>query len=499
MRVLVWPGLILMLLLLALPAAQAGEGEQRHPASSAAEKALEALKLRMDARIKEGELLAKAGRIEEALEAYRSVGKLYEQGMAQIQRLIAGLGRVKQPVLNDRPWEGPPPDKAETDLGAFSGRSPARRGATHNAATAIELALAWLKAHQSPNGSWQAAGFADWCNGKPVPLGEAKPDGRGKEVYDVGVTGLALLAYAGAGHTYRGKGPYAETVAKGLRYLKTKQDAEGCIGARTNQHFIYNHGIATLALLESYGMTRSPIHQAACQKALNFISMAQNPYMGWRYGVRPGDNDTSVTVWMVMCLKSALVVNEADKRAGRDASFKLNPSAFAGAKNWIDKMTDPEYGRVGYNARGTGPARPQEMMDRFPADKSEAMTAAGICARIFMGEDPRKSALIRKGADLMAKKLPVWNRADGSIDMYYWYYGTLAMFQIGGKHWRDWSRALKANVVRQQRLDTTTCGVKGSWDPIGPWGPDGGRVYSTAMMALCLQTAFRYTRVFGSK
>ncbi|MCZ6786390.1 MAG: hypothetical protein O7E54_04410, partial [Planctomycetota bacterium] len=26
----------------------------------------------------------------------------------------------------------------------------------------------------------------------------------------------------------------------------------------------------------------------------------------------------------------------------------------------------------------------------------------------------------------------------------------------------------------------------GSWDPIGPWGPDGGRVYSTAVMVLCL-------------
>ena len=26
----------------------------------------------------------------------------------------------------------------------------------------------------------------------------------------------------------------------------------------------------------------------------------------------------------------------------------------------------------------------------------------------------------------------------------------------------------------------------GSWDPIGPWGYAGGRVYSTALMAMCL-------------
>ena len=46
---------------------------------------------------------------------------------------------------------------------------------------------------------------------------------------------------------------------------------------------------------------------------------------------------------------------------------------------------------------------------------------------------------------------------------------------------------------------TSFCLYKGSWDPIGPWGQDGGRVYSTAMMAMCLQVYFRYPKVFGAK
>ena len=33
--------------------------------------------------------------------------------------------------------------------------------------------------------------------------------------------------------------------------------------------------------------------------------------------------------------------------------------------------------------------------------------------------------------------------------------------------------------------------VKGSWDPKGAWGREGGRVYSTAMMALTLEVLFR--------
>ena len=49
------------------------------------------------------------------------------------------------------------------------------------------------------------------------------------------------------------------------------------------------------------------------------------------------------------------------------------------------------------------------------------------------------------------------------------------------------------------RKDGIYCTYKGSWDPKGPWGPDGGRVYSTAMMALCLEVYYRYDRVFGTK
>ena len=40
---------------------------------------------------------------------------------------------------------------------------------------------------------------------------------------------------------------------------------------------------------------------------------------------------------------------------------------------------------------------------------------------------------------------------------------------------------------------------KGSWDPIGPWGFAGGRVYSTALMTLTLEVYFRYSQVLGSR
>ena len=288
-------------------------------------------------------------------------------------------------------------------------------------------------------------------------------------------------------------------MAGGLRYLRNTQDAEGCFGARASGHYVYNHAIAALAMVEAYGMTGSSLYRSPAQRGLDFISLARNPYFAWRYGVKPGDNDTSVTGWMMMALKSAKLVNAGETKAGRPAPLVYDEEAFEGIKAWVDKMTDPDTGRVGYQVRGSGAARPEALSDRFPSDKSESMTAVGVLARIFLGENPNASDTIRKGAGLCAQRLPSWNREDGSIDIYYWYYATLAMFQVGGEPWRKWEAAMKPAIIDTQRKDGTYCLDKGSWDPIDVWGEDGGRVYSTACLAMCLEVWYRYDRVSGTR
>ena len=126
------------------------------------------------------------------------------------------------------------------------------------------------------------------------------------------------------------------------------------------------------------------------------------------------------------------------------------------------------------------------------------MTGVGMLARIFIGEDPRRSEIIQKGAKLCAALAPTWNPTDGSIDMYYWYYATLAMFQVGGGHWRKWNAALQeaAGLFQHGPHDGAQAG---SWDPAGVWGEEGGRVYATAVMTLCLEVAYRYEKVFGAR
>ena len=55
---------------------------------------------------------------------------------------------------------------------------------------------------------------------------------------------------------------------------------------------------------------------------------------------------------------------------------------------------------------------------------------------------------------------------------------------------------VKAAVLDSQRMDGAH---RGSWDPLGPWGHSGGRVYSTALMVLNLEVYFRYGQLIGAR
>jgi hypothetical protein len=260
------------------------------------------------------------------------------------------------------------------------------------------------------------------------------------------------------------------------------QDEDGVFGPRAARDFMYDHAIATLAICDAFWMTRNPRYKMPAQQGLDFIAKARNPDCAWRYVPRGGENETSVTAWCVMALRS-----------GKYAGLDVDPDAFEGARLWIDYMTDPGTGRVGYNQRGGEPARPAGKQDRFPAARSQSMTAAGMLCRVYLGEDPRTSDEIGKGVALCAGRPPAWDAENGSIDMYYWYLGTLALYHRGGDAWNAWNEALKAAIVPNQHTASAGACV-GSWDPLDAWGEEGGRVYATALLVLCLEVYYRYGR-----
>ncbi|NOT32328.1 MAG: hypothetical protein HOP15_17920, partial [Planctomycetes bacterium] len=345
---------------------------------------------------------------------------------------------------------------------------------------AADAALIWLQRHQSPDGSWSAAGFSEQCK-------KNQCDGPGNALYDVGVTGLALLCYLGAGETHQ-EGRFKETVKKGLVFLMDLQEQsdDGCFGERIGMNWIYNHACAALALAEAYGMTEAKAFKEPAQNGIQFVLQAQNPYAAWRYSYPgDGDNDSSVTGWMVMALKSASL-----------SGLKIDKTALENAIGFIEEVTDPASGRTGYTGMGEQPSRLPSMATLFPSEKSESLTAVGMLVRIFGGRTLDDDPMISKGADLLARKLPEWNTETGTIDYYYWYYGTLAMHQVGGPRWEKWNEALKKALLEKQRLLEHE-DEYGSWDPVDPWSVDGGRVYATALNCLSMEVYYRYPRVFG--
>lgn len=363
--------------------------------------------------------------------------------------------------------------------GRFGGRRNLRAAGGSGTEQALKDGLEWLKNHQDDDGKWDADEFM-----KHDPPND-QCEHPGAATQDVGLTGFALLAFLGDGNTTT-EGPYKKVVAAGINWLRQQQDPDtGLFGEAASHDFIYGHAIATLAMCEAYYFSKSPLIKRNAQSAVNYIARARNPYGAWRYDVPPiGDNDTSVTGWMVFALASA-----------QEAGLKVDPAALEGALAWIDDVSDPATGRCGYDSFGSQSSR-TPANEEYPREKGEAMTAVALLCRFFLKQDPGEHDIMEKHAELLKRTPPEWDPEGLGCDMYYWYYGTYAMFQMGGTYWKNWNQAMKKAVVDSQRKDGAS---KGSWDAIGPWGYSGGRVYSTACMVLCLEVYFRYAKVIGAR
>ena len=352
-------------------------------------------------------------------------------------------------------------------------------------------ALKWLSRHQGADGSWKAKDYDRHCNklGKYAAGGPCAP-APGHADFDAGVTGLSLLAFLGAGYSHLSKDTYdgicfGDVVRKGLQQLLSQQDPEGCVGSRSAQKYTYSHAIAAAALAEAYGLTGSNLFKEPAQKAVDFLVAAQNPGKGWRYAVKCGDNDTSVTGWAVAALRSAEVAGLAFPRA-----------AYDGARAWLDEVTDDAFNRSGYTHKGTGKVFIPGMNEQF--DHHETLSAIAVLGRISIDkklEDPR----IVNACDLLLRDKPKWD--GNAIDFAYWYYGSYALFQLdgpSGPKWKAWNEDMKSALLKHQNTGKDGC-KNGSWEPVDRWSGEGGRVYATAINALTLQTYYRFAKVVEPK
>ena len=112
------------------------------------------------------------------------------------------------------------------------------------------------------------------------------------------------------------------------------------------------------------------------------------------------------------------------------------------------------------------------------------MTAEALFCRQLLGA-PVSRDMAREASQFLLGELPGERRAN----LYYWYYATLALYQLDGDAWARWNDSLKPVLIGSQR---TRGAAAGSWDPDTVWGGYGGRVYTTALATLSLEVYYRY-------
>ncbi len=339
---------------------------------------------------------------------------------------------------------------------------------TQDAAGCVAAGLKFLASRQQKDGGWLISG-----------------DEGGNPTYDwgrCGVTALACLAFLGDGHAWGVEGddkdPYAASVRKGIAYLVGQQDASGRFGPKEAPggivpHYMYNQGMATAAVAEAYAMTGEPELRRAAEKAVQYILKAQQStgqsVGGWDYYELPATRaDSSVTVWQLMALYSA-----------RQAGLKVPAEIFDRGLAFVDRMTDRESFRVGYD-------RPWTSSEGV----GNGSTAIALMLQLYLGRSPSSVSVRRQARLLLAESLPAydpkWSAADkaGKVDYYTGYHAAMAMQRLGGKDWELWNKSMVKALKAAQDS-------KGCWSA-DKWTKSGGRIYSTAMAVLTLEVYYRY-------
>ena len=340
----------------------------------------------------------------------------------------------------------------------------ARNGGTRQTERAVTVALIWLAKHQNfyGDGSWSLENYMANC--KP---GDKSCTGPGSVNADAGATAMGLLPFLAAGQTHKSKGPYKEHITKGIDWLLRNQQPDGNL-AKGAQQMMYSHGLATIALSEAYGVSGDKKVGQAAQKAVDFILRAQNKSTGgWRYRGDPGEEgDTSVVGWQLMALKSAHM-----------AGLSFGGEAFKQTSKWLDSVAVRDGTEYSYQP-GVGPL--------------PTMTSVGLLCRQYLGAK-RDEPMLVGGIDYLMKYQP-----DGSDrNVYYWYYATQVMHNMGDTRWQEWNRKTRELLVTTQCREDNC--AEGSWDPTNDAsGRFGGRVMQTALSCLTLEIYYRYPPVYES-
>lgn len=313
---------------------------------------------------------------------------------------------------------------------------------THQPAieAAVDRALRYLASHQSPEGTYA--------------------DSYGRSV---GVVALVGMSFLSAGHV-PGQGEYAENLERCLNYILDSQRPNGLLDKGDSGHgLMYAHTIATLFLSECSGMVDpqtqerlDPILARATRLILEAQAVPKNENHegGWRYKPDSRDSDLSCSGWALMALRSAKLNGAA-----------IPDEAIDKAVRYILRNHDRSKGTFGYTD---------------PWGHAETLTGCGLLCLALTGHHELES-LPRAGDYLFQVRQQIVNNAH---EYYANYYNAQAMFQLGGRHWAQYSDWMYREYLPKQQAN-------GSWSN----GRSGG-TFGTSMMVLSFTVPYRQLPIY---
>ncbi len=263
-----------------------------------------------------------------------------------------------------------------------------------------------------------------------------------------GVVALATLAFLARGEDPN-YGPYAKNISRALNYLLSKQaSVNGYIG-----NSLYNHGFATLALAESYGVVNDPRLASALSQAVDLILSAQknNRYGAWRYTPESDDADSTVAGCQIKALLAA-----------RNAGIPVPEEAIQKGLAYLKRCRSPR-GGIGYNS---------------PSSEKPTLTAIGVTCFALAKQKEGKG--FAASVEYLREHL---NYRDPHYPFYFEYYMSQALFQADQELWENWNakniRYLSASQLRN-----------------GSWPDSKGAPFATAGALLSLALNYRFLPIY---
>ena len=337
----------------------------------------------------------------------------------------------------------------------------------------VERALQWLATQQRADGS-----FRSIRSGQP------------------GVTALCVMAFLAQGKTSDDR-EYGSVISKAIDFICAQQKRNGLV-ASISPHTVpiprvsvaqheqitpatYSHAIGALALAEAYGQCtgeQSKRVASVVEKAISATVEMQGwrkqkgDKGGWRYLCKPHpeDSDLSVTGWMVMFLRSA-----------RNAGFDVPAESIDKAVAYMEGCFQKQTGTFSY-------------VSQHPKSFTRGMAGAGVLAMAHAGKHQSKMAMQASDYILKSDFTKFNQEAPCQVDWlndrynYSVFLCTQAMYQQGGKYWRQFYPPVVDAIV-------------GAQDPDGSWPPEPrdrvfGNCYTTALCVLTLSVSDQLLPIF---